>query len=815
MSLRRTLLLLSFLALFSAITGGSFYYSSLKDAAYREADRQAVMRVRMIQKNLSSFLAENIKPVRTLAIMPEVIVSLESGDFSDIQSTNNVLDRFKQTLAVDVCYLITWDGLTIASSNRASTNSFVGQNFNFRPYYKEAISGFPSTYLALGTTSGERGVYNSYPVYGQNDQKIIGVAVIKSSIDLIEHKLSLSGDEVVMLVDPYGVIFISNKEDWLFKLYRKSGEQNLQQIRESRQFGAGPWQWTGLTEQIDDVVTDPFGNKYLVHQVGLENYPGWQVILLRDFKEINKFLSTLSIRATRPVIIALCLLVALMVAYLYKKSSDEIQSRKEAEEALTFSEKRYRSLYNKTPAMLHSIDKDGILLSVSDYWLKDLGYAVEEVVGRKVTDFYTEQSRKYAEETVIPEFFINGCCADVPYQFVKKDGQIIDVLLSAISEKDNDGNIIRSLAISVDVTERNRAEQALQAAKEKLSLYSKDLEEQVRERTLEINSILTNTPDVVYVKDKQGRFKMINKRFEEIVGISNAQILGKTDFEIFEKTYAKQFVENDQKVFATGMAIQVEEDLPQCDEIHTYLSVKFPIFTKEGVIGQVCSIATDITALNRAKAQLRNLSGAIMESQEKERKALSRELHDELGQVLTALRLEATGLQERTKTINSDVSSRAARMCSLIDNTIDEVRGMAYRLRPGVLDDLGLVDALESHASEFERRTGISCFFEQHNVPEIGSEVATAAYRITQEALTNVVRHSGASHVEIVLGVENDMFTLSVVDQGVGFEADDSEIAEGFGLVGMRERAVLVGGNLTVDSTPKKGTVIMFTVPLV
>ncbi|NET56837.1 MAG: AAA family ATPase [Symploca sp. SIO2E6] len=144
----------------------------------------------------------------------------------------------------------------------------------------------------------------------------------------------------------------------------------------------------------------------------------------------------------------------------------DISDRKQSEEALRASEERYRSLYEHTPVMLHSIDPMGRLISVSNYWLEKLGYERSEVIGRKSTEFLTEESRRYATEVMMPKFFQAGSCSDIPYQFICKNGKIIDVLLSGITEKDKSGQLIRSLGVLIDVTERKQAEIALQQAKE-------------------------------------------------------------------------------------------------------------------------------------------------------------------------------------------------------------------------------------------------------------------------------------------------------------------------------------------------------------
>ncbi len=478
------------------------------------------------------------------------------------------------------------------------------------------------------------------------------------------------------------------------------------------------------------------------------------------------------------------------------------------------SEGRFRSLYHHTPAMLHSIDTKGRLVRVSDYWVEVMGYNRDEVIDRKLTDFLTSDSRKYAETTIFPQFFKTGFCQDVPYQFVKKNAEKIDVLLSAIADRDAKGNIIRSLAVSIDVTQRNRAEEALKQAKEELSLYSKDLERLVRKQTQEITNILTYTPAVVYIKDKAGRYTLVNTRYEELFDVRNAEIRGKTDYDILPKPVADQFRESDSQVLAESRSLQVEEQIQQSDGMHTYLAVKFPIYDESGTISGVCGILNDITAVKKAQHQLRRLSGNIMANQEKERSAIARELHDGLGQVLTALRMDSVWMYERLKKSDPDASGRALTMCRLIDKNIEDVRGMAFRLRPGVLDDLGLVDALEWYTADFERRTEIACVFEHKNVPVLNETVSTAAYRIAQEALTNVARHASASRVEVSLKSSDGLLTLAVADEGQGFDTLDLPESEGLGVAGMRERATLVGGALEVHARPQKGTQVYFNVPI-
>ena len=661
MKLRLILLVLSFLSFLSAAAGGYLYYTSLQEAAFHEAERQALNRLVAIKRNLSAFLSENVKPVRVLAGMKEIRQFLVRPDAAALAQANAMLDHFQKTLGVEVCYLMDRRGNTVASSNRHAPDSFVGFNFAFRPYFELAVSGIPATYLAIGTASKRRGAYYSHPVSGKKGAPL-GVVVIKASIDHIEEELGADGDEIVLVTGPAGIIFISSRQEWLNQAIRQLSPEDASRIARSLQFGGGPWPWAGLTFKGPRSAVDAGGSEYLMHQRELDHYPGWNVLHLRSFKAIAKTVSDPLLRITVPIILILLLLIGLAVGILYRKASRELTQRREAEMALRQSEARYRSLYHNTPAMLHSVDPEGVLLSVSDYWCETLGYPREEAIGRRITEFHTEESRRYAEEVVFPEFRQHGFVKDVSYQLVKKNGEVIDVLLCAFGERDDRGDLIRSLSVSIDVTERLQAEKALKEAKEELSRYSQDLERQIRKRTREIASIFKYTPAVVYIKDREGYYTLINPRFEKLFGWSQEEVRGKTDYDIFPQETADQLQANDAKILATKACQQVEEQIPQADGLHTYLSVKFPIYDDAHAISGLCGISTDITAVKKAHDQLRRLSGSIIAGQEKERTAIARELHDEVGQMLTALRLDCVWLSERLKGRDTQAAARAAEM---------------------------------------------------------------------------------------------------------------------------------------------------------
>lgn len=703
MRLRMIIILLAVFAFFSASAGGWLYYFSLKKAAFQKEQTDTRSRLQLLTRQLSSYLSEHVKPVKTLASMKQLQDALKFQTALETEKANHILDMFKEKLEIEVTYLMNKKGDTIASSNRHSSTSFVGKNFSFRPYFKNAISGKSATYLALGTTSGKRGVYYSHPVYNKDTENIIGIAVIKASIEFVETTMFSKSKDFLFFVDPNGVIFISNKKQMRFGLVWKLTNEKIDTIRNSRQFGKGPWLWSGFHLTRDDFVMHNNNTKYLFSSMDVEIYPGWKIINLRKYSDIEKQVKAPFVRVIGPMVICVSIFTGIMVFILYMLASQEIAKRKSAENRLRLSEEAYRNIYHKTPVMLHSIDTKGIIIRVSDHWLDVMGYERSEIIGKKLTSFFTAKAKKYAENEIFPIFFKTGFCKDIPYTYVKKNKETIDILLSCYGVRNDQKQVIRSLAVSVDVTEKNRAQKELQHAKEKISNYSQDLEKQVKIRTRQVQKTQEN---------------------------------------------------------------------------------------------------------------LKKLSKNIIASQEREKASMARELHDHLGQVLTVMRIDAVWIEKFLAKIDDQAKNRVHKLCSLIDDTIGDVRDMAFRLRPRVLDDLGLVDAFESLLSDFEKRTNVSCVFKHDNIPQINDTVATALYRIGQEAVTNALRHSMASTVFVELKMADNRLLLTIEDNGCGFSTTDKDELNRFGMKGMKERALLVGGDLEIHSRPGMGTKISCQIDL-
>lgn len=234
-----------------------------------------------------------------------------------------------------------------------------------------------------------------------------------------------------------------------------------------------------------------------------------------------------------------------------------------------------------------------------------------------------------------------------------------------------------------------------------------------------------------------------------------------------------------------------------------------------GLASLVFLILSSVNRRQRAERKVTNLARKVLAAQEQERARIARDLHDEIGQLLTALRFELSIIQKQGGEISSP-ETLFKRPFQLLEQAVGELRRICRGLRPPLLDDLGLGPAVQFLTEEFEERSGIYTRLDLRLNPTetLGSEIPMVIYRILQESFTNIARHSEASEVEISIARLPDSISMSVTDNGRGFLQEEAMMGEGSGLTGMLERASLVGGRLAIHSAPRKGTKLDLTIPL-
>jgi signal transduction histidine kinase len=218
--------------------------------------------------------------------------------------------------------------------------------------------------------------------------------------------------------------------------------------------------------------------------------------------------------------------------------------------------------------------------------------------------------------------------------------------------------------------------------------------------------------------------------------------------------------------------------------------------------------------LRVSNLQMRDFASRVDAAREEERKRLAREIHDQLGQALTVLKLDLAWVQSKTPKTEGKLKTKMADMIRQVDEAIQRVREIASNLRPSVLDDLGLLPAIEWQLNELKKRTGIRCRLSS-NVEklELDPERSAAVFRVVQEALTNIVRHAEASRIQVRLHTNDDSLTVTVADNGRGLSTAAIANSGSLGILGMKERMARVGGQFAIHSGSPSGTVVEMKVP--
>lgn len=312
-----------------------------------------------------------------------------------------------------------------------------------------------------------------------------------------------------------------------------------------------------------------------------------------------------------------------------------------------------------------------------------------------------------------------------------------------------------------------------------------------------------------------------NRACESLFGAHDrAQILGKSIYMLLHPASHRSVM---HKVSLTlsgaAQATTVNERIARFDGTVREVEIAIAALPDHGST-TVQMVITDVTLrkeerqqLEHSRHELRRLSASVVEAREEERRRIARELHDELGQRLSALKMDLSSLGHDMHRPAYD--GRIAAMMEMLDETVASVRRIAADLRPMMLDDLGLNAAIEWLGRESARRMGMEVTVRLGEVdPVLDSRASTAVYRMVQEALTNVARHARATDVRIDLRQANDELVLTVHDNGVGFPSSNPHKEGSFGLMGIRERAYLLGGSLEVDNPPGGGGRITVRLPL-
>lgn len=495
----------------------------------------------------------------------------------------------------------------------------------------------------------------------------------------------------------------------------------------------------------------------------------------------------------------------------------DITQRKEAEDALQKSEMFLRTFIENTPFEIWARDINGVGILENKKLVDHFG----TILGHKPE--YTHDTPEVLKLWEINNSrAYNGELIDeiVQYNFKNESAVYQQIIFPIQDEK----HIIGIAGFNIDITERVRAEEELKRSENALN----------RQNEL-FTLLLKNLPVGVFmVEAPSGRPIMANDAAMQLLGrgiLPHATPDNLAEvYNTYKVGYEGYYPKNELPIILGMQGISAHIDdmiVIRPDGTQTLLEIfGSPVTDNQGNIWASLVSFTDITerknaevTLKNSQEQLKQFAAHLQNVREDERTGLAREIHDDLGQILVALKIDMGLLKNKVvkeldSKMNPDVMIKFDNLVGLVDNTIKTTRRIMTGLRPEVLEMLGFIEAAKLYTKDFEERHKIKCVFESSiTTLDVAPQQSVALFRILQEALTNVVRHAKATQVTVQLLIENNRLIMEIVDNGIGFPKNHKVRNDSYGLIGMNERVFLLEGELIIEGKPGEGTIVRIEMP--
>jgi PAS domain S-box-containing protein len=464
------------------------------------------------------------------------------------------------------------------------------------------------------------------------------------------------------------------------------------------------------------------------------------------------------------------------------------------------SEEKFAKIFRTSPdAIAISRTSDGTYIDANEGFSGVAGYSKDELIGRSpLPDDLGIWLSREARDPLARALRETGEALGLEIKFRRKDGEIRDGLLSA-RILDIEGETCY-ISIVGDITERKQAERALRQSEERHRI------------------IIQTAMDGFWMVDKNGRLLEVNDTYCRMSGYGEQELLTMhiADLEVNETKnvvveHIQQIKSQEEDRFETrhrrkdGSLFDVEVS----SKYQPTAGGRFEVFLRDITDRKQAEMA-----FKKSQDRLRALSAHLQTVREEERASMAREIHDDLGQLLTGLKMDLSWFLRHPHPDPLKMQQKVQAMGELVDQTVQAVRRISTELRPRVLDDFGLVAALEWQAEEFSKKVGTRCLFRSTvSAVEVGPDRSIAVFRIFQEALTNVIRHSAATKVEASLKDNAKGLILTIRDNGRGITEEEIANHHSLGLVGMRERALIFGGTVEFKGKRGKGTTVTLSLP--
>jgi len=513
------------------------------------------------------------------------------------------------------------------------------------------------------------------------------------------------------------------------------------------------------------------------------------------------------------------------------------------------SEDFYQRIIDNSPDFVFESRVDNFqLVKVNDRACKFYGYSKSEFERMNIFDIEVdppvkEQVRQLYENTPI------GKVLEVFGHNKKKDGTIfpVHVRFSKINEE-------LAIANVRDITEQVNNEKALLKSNTDLKKLTQDLKElnenlniRVKERTIGLNkayeklkneaeerskaqeyarklsSVVEQTADIVMMTNLDGIIEYVNPSFESLTGYTLKEAAGQTPRIIKSGSHDHSFYKKLWKTILSGKAYRGVLINKKVNGDHFFEEKTItPLRDQNGKITHFVSTGRDVTKrinaeenLLKSRKQLRALASRLESIREEERCNISRAIHDDLGHALTVIQFDLHDLGRHPNVQNVEVIEKLDSITKQVIQSIEMIKRIASDLRPGVLDKLGIDAAIEWQLKQFQAKTSINCKQDIDDLlVEINNFKSTTIFRIFQEILTNIIRHSQANEVIVTFRNDHNIVVLNVKDNGRGILNKDLKSADSLGLLGMRERATMAGGDFKINRMKKGGTEVNISIPV-
>ena len=472
----------------------------------------------------------------------------------------------------------------------------------------------------------------------------------------------------------------------------------------------------------------------------------------------------------------------------------DITERKKAADQIIRERDLSDSVINSLPGVFYLQDTTGKYLRWNKIFEDVSGYTVQEIMAMHPLDFFEEEEKQKVSKK-IEKVFSNGY-AEIETVVITRHGKRIPYFFT--------GQLIQYegkpclIGTGIDVTERKKAEDALKESEKKY------------------RSLIEQAADAIFLADEKTNFIDVNPSACKLLGYSREELLTMN----ISNTYSPEELKKNPlrwNLLLANKAMMNETKLRRKDGSEIPVEINSKILDD----GRYQAIVRDITERKKAHDELeqsykaiRQLSDHLQKIREEERTSMAREIHDELGQQLTVLKMDISWLNKKLNLADETIKHKLKSLNEMLDGTVKTVRRISSELRPSLLDDMGLIAAIEWQLNEFEQRSGIRTSL---SAPEIEKQlpdsVRTGLFRIFQESLTNIARHANAKSVKVRLQHKKGKIVLSIEDDGKGFDKKKTAAKRTLGILGMRERTLMIGGEYEIKSMPGKGTTVLVAIP--